>query len=55
MSRPRRSSADRQRRGDLHLVASGLHPATATVAVAHKAPSLTLPRALRARRGGLAT
>jgi hypothetical protein len=52
MTRPRRTAADSERRRDLLSAAAGLHPGSAAVAAAHRAPALIVPRLLRARREG---
>lgn len=52
MTRPRRTAADFERRRHLLLAAAGLHPGSAAVAAAYRAPALKMPRLLRARREG---
>jgi hypothetical protein len=55
MTHPRRTPADRERRRDLLLAATGLHPVSAAVDTALRAPGLKLPRRFRTRREGLIT
>lgn len=52
MTRPRRTAADFERRRVLLLAAGGLHPGSAAVAAAQRAPALKVPCLLCARRGG---
>jgi hypothetical protein len=52
MSRRRRTVAEAKRRQELHEAALGLHPASATVAVAHRTSAFYVLRRVRPRREG---